>query len=83
MKWIPLTERYPSVGKDVLITDMKQITLVHRDEDGFFGIPSSMDISEGFHTLGKYTHWMELPELPDLEDHCRYIFHSLPKIVKE
>lgn len=58
-RWIPIAERSPELGVDVMVIDRGELKIAWRNiKDGEWS---------SFSALNKISHWMLLPELPKKE----------------
>lgn len=70
-RWIPITERLPEYGVRVLAADMYE----GNDETGIWTREEYPDDADGcwidergwWHAIDEVTHWMPLPEPPEVE----------------
>ena len=60
--WIPVTERLPEDGEDVILTDGKNVSFGYSHN-----LFSGMEWYIPHGRVGKVTHWMPLPEPPKEE----------------
>lgn len=62
--WVPVTERLPEVGDEVLVCDEDGICYLCEYVDILGGVWDDGDVGSEYIALDEFTHWMPLPDAP-------------------